>query len=90
MSKFSEISKAIGWESKSLTYPTLTVAMALRDEVFAGSESAFVSVFKMNRFLPIAANSAQAEVSLVINGAFEHGRKLLEEKENSESGGGVI
>lgn len=79
MSKYSDISKKIGWDDRKISIPTLKEAEQLHDEVLnLRSESAFEQVFIIHRFAPIPDGFGEDfEAMKFINQAFTFGTQTF-------------
>jgi len=77
MKTFSEISKQVGFTGFA-TWPTLGKALELKEQVENGSEVAFETVFRINRFAPSPISKDETESHIVICQAFIDGCKKIE------------
>ncbi len=71
MSRYSDISKSIGWDAGmgSETIPSVRVAVELVERAVKGDEQAFTKLFRINRF----ARSPGTEVERVAIGIVSKG-----------------
>jgi hypothetical protein len=76
MSKYSEISKRIGWDRIDVAIPTPERAKKLFELVQNGDELAFETVFRVNRFGD-PKNKEQIEAMDIINQAFLKGAEIF-------------
>lgn len=79
MSKYSDISKKIGWDDRKVSIPTLKEAEQLHDEVLnLRSESAFEHVFVIHRFAPSPDGFGEDfEAMKLVNEAFTFGTQIF-------------
>ena len=79
MSTYVEISKMIGWEGRPIPIPSVEAAQTLYDEVMNDkSETAYMTVFRYNRYCRSAENEDQISAQNMIFKAFTEGRKFFE------------
>ncbi len=77
MSKYSEISKRIGFTNTKQPIPTVEAAQQLLDGVKQGNIDCFEEVFKCYRFCPSPASILEVQAMLFINEAFGYGSENL-------------
>ncbi|MCT4590535.1 MAG: hypothetical protein N4A71_22095 [Carboxylicivirga sp.] len=80
MSKYSEISKRIGWEGHC-AIPSETEALKLFNSVVnQHCESAFELVFKIHRFAPTPDSQVEFRAMETINEAFRVGSQYFKQR----------
>ena len=78
MSKYSEISKRIGWDDSYCAIPSVEVAKELHEKVVKEHcEKSFELVFKIHRFAPTSASELEFEAMKEIFEAFSKGTKIF-------------
>jgi hypothetical protein len=81
MSRYSDISKHIGWEPKKVNIPTTEQAKELREQITINHcESAFKTVFTIYRFAATAKNEKEYEAMRVIYDAYQKGSEIFKDK----------
>lgn len=73
-SVYTALSKKIGWDERSMLYPTLEEAKKLYEGVVGGDREAFYKVFEMHRHLHSPTDAAQVKIINLIFHAYTHGQ----------------
>ncbi len=74
MSIYSEISKRIGWDKKTVSIPTVERARELYDAVNKEDLNAFETVFNIHRFAASGTNETESMALQIILHAYKLGR----------------
>lgn len=80
-SKYTAISKRLGFRLQHVSLPTKERAGELERKVKAGDETAFAEVFKIHRFACSAETEDETVVQRIIFDAFQAGSRIFRELE---------
>lgn len=74
---YTNISKQLGWDPRTVEFPTLEHAKELSEKASTGDRDAFYEIFKFNRFLTSPETPEQEEVCNEIYKAFNQHSHLF-------------
>lgn len=74
---FSELSKIVGWEPRTLKYPSMRELWKLEKALRKGKDLAMAHVLEYQRFLPSPLTQEQMNISSILSGLFEYMKQEL-------------
>lgn len=79
MSRYSEISKRVGWQSAELDIPTMATVKALHKNIVEHqSEESFVEIVKVWRFGKLPQTIEECDTMQELTQAYKDGRTIFE------------
>lgn len=79
MIEWSNISKRVGWDKRTVEYPTMARVGELHDNMLSCDADALVELLTYHRFLSWPETEEQREISKAIANLIKTGRELIEQ-----------